>query len=106
MAPSDNSWQTFHLFLLTHFLKYGFDKEESETKAEKYNFWEMCGFEYSELKSDFEDFVFNTKDRMYVQKLHKKLIRQKDVLDKDVSLGDGINLGTVHNYYKMDLQRF
>ena len=97
MAPSDNSWQTFHFFLLSHFLKYGFDKDESETKAEKYNFWETCGFEYSELKSDFEALVFKAKDGKYVQKLHKELIRKKEVLDKDVSLGDGINLGTVHN---------
>lgn len=97
MAPSDNSWQTFHFFLVTHFLKYGFDKEESETKAVKYNFWKICGFEYHALKNDFEDFVFKTDKSTYVHKLHQKLIHQKHVVDKDVSLGDGINLGTVHN---------
>jgi hypothetical protein len=97
MAPRDNSWQTFHFFLVTHFLKYGFDKDESETKANKYNFWGNCGFEYSDLKNEFEDFVFKTDNTTYVQKLHQKLIQQKDVVDKDVSLGDGINLGTVHN---------
>ena len=44
-----------------------------------------------------EALVFKAKDGKYVQKLHKELIRKKEVLDKDVSLGDGINLGTVHN---------
>lgn len=38
---------------MMHFLKYGFEKDESETKAEKYNFWETCGFEYSDLQQDF-----------------------------------------------------
>ena len=97
MAPSDNSWQTFHFFLVTHFLKYGFAQDESETKAEKFNFWGKCGFDYSELKQDFEDIVFKKKDRKFLQTLHQTLIKQKEVVDKDVSLGEGINLGTVHN---------
>ena len=97
MAPSDNSWQAFHFFLVTHFLKYGFDKDESETRAEKYNFWETCGYDYSDLQQDFEDFVFKLKDGKFVQKLYLKLVQQKEVVDKDVSLGEGINLGTVQN---------
>ena len=52
---------------------------------------------WSCIKINETDFVLKLKDGKFFQKLYLKLVQQKEVVDKDVSLGKGINLGTVQN---------
>jgi hypothetical protein len=101
MSPIDNSWHPFFLFLVTHFMKDGITEDEAKSRARHYNFWESLGFNYGDLKRDFEKKVHPLKNcgenNKYINNLWEYLNERRNILTKNVSVSTGINLGMVQN---------
>ena len=99
MSNMKSSWQLFHCFVVSHYLKYGFSQDEASKTADQYNFWQAFGIDYEELREGFEE-VFQASDRQseyansdFVQNLTSYLRTRRLDLENEVSVTNAVYLG-------------
>ena len=99
MSNMNSSWQLFHCFVVSQYLKYGFNQDEASIIADQYNFWQTLGFDHTEMREGFNE-VFKTSEMQseysnseFVQNLTSYLRTKRSDLPSEVSVTNAIYLG-------------